>query len=89
MGFLLNYTTALPFILKTKEHYEFPWSSQVDKWVNSKCHGMGLLLVLRMVMLFIYGLFNHGASSSDYIVLSDSMTMNKEFERLWKDVVIA
>jgi hypothetical protein len=84
MSFIFNYAAALHFILKTKDHYEFPWSSQVGKWVNSKCHGMRLLLVLRMVMLFIYGLFNHGASSSDYIVLKYSTIVNDELEGMWK-----
>jgi hypothetical protein len=57
VSFIFNYATTLHFILETKEFYEFLWSSQVDKWVNTKCHGMRLLLVFRMVMLFIYGLF--------------------------------
>lgn len=48
---------------------------------------MRLPLVLRMVMLLIYGLFNHGANSSDYIVLNDDTIMDDELEGMWKVTV--
>lgn len=48
---------------------------------------MGILNSILSV--FTYGLFNHDASSLCYMYCRDGMTVNNEFVRMWKEVVLA
>jgi len=44
---------------------------------------------MHFFILFICNLFNDAARNSDYVASCDSVGINTELERMWKDAIIS